>query len=187
MTMNNFIVILLLFIICLAMTQPVTKIENYVNTTTMNAEYLTSINPMLNKIASSPVLSKERKDELITGLKNHTLTASDIQKVDVTMLNDYGNLSAYILSPYTELPARSASNFDFRDVKYHEDPENLKVETTIKVKNKWGRLIDMPWSTAVTTTPFYSPPNSFKFGPASYVPDYTESILLSRNTNPRAR
>ena len=66
------------------------------------------------------------------------------------------------------------------DVKYHEDPEKLKQETMIKVKNKWGRLIDMPWSTAVTTTPFYNPPNSFKFGPTSYVPNYTESIMLSR-------
>jgi hypothetical protein len=133
----------------------------------MNAEYLTSINPILNKIASSTVLSKERKEELMNGLKNHTLTVADI---DITMRNDY----------YSELPERSTSNYDIRDVKYHEDPESLKENTMIKVKNKWGRLIDMPWSTAVTTTPFYNPPSSFKFGPAGYVPDYTESILLGQ-------
>jgi len=80
---------------------------------------------------------------------------------------------------------KDAVQFEFRDVKYHEDPENLKEDTMIKVKNKFGRLIDMPWSTAVTTTPFYNPPASFRFGSSSYVPDYEESILLSRGMRSR--
>jgi hypothetical protein len=81
---------------------------------------------------------------------------------------------------YVDTATLESEQLDFRDVQYHEDPENLKEETTIKVKNKWGKLVDMPWSTAVTTTPFYTSPDSFKFGPANYVPDYTEYILLGR-------
>ena len=111
MTINTLIILLLIFVICLAMVQTITY-EGYTDTATKHAKYIEQL--------------------------------------------------------------------DFRDVQYHEDPESLKEETFIKVKNKWGRLIDMPWSTAVTTTPFYNPPASFKFGPASYVPDYTESILLRR-------
>jgi hypothetical protein len=80
---------------------------------------------------------------------------------------------------------KDAVQFEFRDVQYHEDPETLKEDTTIKVKNRWGKLVDMPWSTVVTTTPFYNPPASFRFGSSSYVPDYEESILLSRGMRSR--
>jgi hypothetical protein len=80
---------------------------------------------------------------------------------------------------------KDAVQFEFRDVQYHEDPDTLKEDITIKVKNRWGKLVDMPWSTAVTTTPFYNTPDSFRFGPNNYVPDYEESILLSRGMRSR--
>ena len=70
--------------------------------------------------------------------------------------------------------------YNISDVKYHVDPETLKKDTKIMIKNRWGQTIEMPWSSAVETTPRYNPAGYFTYGPANYVPDYTDSILLSR-------
>ena len=70
--------------------------------------------------------------------------------------------------------------YNISDVKYHVEPETLKKDTKVMVKNQWGQVIEMPWSDAVETTPRYNPTGYFMYGPKNYVPDYTESILLSR-------
>ena len=79
-----------------------------------------------------------------------------------------------------EPSTKDAMIYNLSDVKYHEDPETLKKDTKITIKNMWGQTIEMPWSSAVETTPRYNPSGFFTYGPANYVPDYTDSILLSR-------
>ena len=67
------------------------------------------------------------------------------------------------------------------DVVFHENPDNFEIDTKVMVKNQFGQLVEMQWSEAVATTPRYNPDNFFIYGPQNYVPDYTESILLSRS------
>jgi len=79
-----------------------------------------------------------------------------------------------------EPTTKDAMLYNISDVQYHVDPETLKKDTKITIKNQWGQVIEMPWSTAVETTPRYNPTGYFTYGPTNYVPDYTESVLLSR-------
>jgi hypothetical protein len=79
-----------------------------------------------------------------------------------------------------ELSTKDMMLYNISDVQYHVDPETLNKDTKVMVKNRWGQLVEMPWSTAVKTTPRYNPTGFFTYGPSNYVPDYTESVLLSR-------
>jgi hypothetical protein len=53
---------------------------------------------------------------------------------------------------------------------------------SVPVKDASGNTINLPWDQAVTTTPRYNDPGYFRFSPSPYVPNYEDSIYLSRLT-----
>jgi hypothetical protein len=83
----------------------------------------------------------------------------------------------------------TAYNSDNLDITYHADPlEQAKKEDaqTAGVGQMWveisGNLVSVPYSDVSNTT-LYNSPGTYQFNSASYVPDYGESVFLSKLTN----
>ena len=78
-----------------------------------------------------------------------------------------------------------AYNANVPDVTYHESAEDIRARdktVSVPVKDASGNVINLPWDQAVTTTPRYNDPGYFRFSPSPYVPNYEDSIYLSRLT-----
>jgi hypothetical protein len=79
-----------------------------------------------------------------------------------------------------------AYNANVPDVTYHESAEDIRARdktVSVPIKDASGNVIGtMPWDQAVTTTPRYNDPGYFRFSPSPYVPNYEDSIYLSRLT-----
>lgn len=76
-------------------------------------------------------------------------------------------------------------NANVPDVTYHESAEDIRARdktVSVPVKDASGNVINLPWDQAVTTTPRYNDPGYFRFSPSPYVPNYEDSIYLSRLT-----
>ena len=84
----------------------------------------------------------------------------------------------------------SSSNYnsDNLDITYHADPlkEKQGDESSAGPGNMWvkidGKLVAVPYSDVSNTTLYYSP-GTYRFNSASYVPNYEESVFLSKLTN----
>jgi len=97
------------------------------------------------------------------------------------------------ITPTDEYQAKmSNTNYDTNnyDVKYHSDPtdntdmSNNSVSGTGKmwVLDSSGNLVSIPYNENKNTTLYYEP-GSFRFGSSNYIPNYEESIYLSKLTN----
>jgi hypothetical protein len=76
-------------------------------------------------------------------------------------------------------------NANVPDVTYHESAEDIRARdktVSVPVKDASGNVVNLPWDQAVTTTPRYNDPGYFRFSPSPYVPNYEDSIYLSRLT-----
>jgi hypothetical protein len=79
-------------------------------------------------------------------------------------------------------------NPDNLDITYHADPTKEKQddESTAGVGKMWievsGNLVAIPYSDVSNTT-LYNQPGTYQFNSASYVPNYEESVFLSKLTN----
>jgi hypothetical protein len=84
--------------------------------------------------------------------------------------------------------SNSDYNSDNFDITYHADPtQNEQPDSsTAGVGKMWvninGSLVAMPYSDVSNTT-LYNSSGSYTFNPASYVPNYEESVFLSKLTN----
>lgn len=85
--------------------------------------------------------------------------------------------------------SNKAYNSDNYDITYHADPSAQTNEDDstagvgkMWVKDKTGKLISVPYSDVKNTTLYYQT-GSYPFGPSSYVPNYEESVLLSKSSN----
>ena len=79
----------------------------------------------------------------------------------------------------------TAYNANVPDVTYHESAEDIRARdktVSVPVKDASGNVVNLPWDQAVTTTPRYNDPGYFRFSPSPYVPNYEDSIYLSRLT-----
>ena len=82
----------------------------------------------------------------------------------------------------------NASNFN--DVEYHTDPtkgvdmsdNNSAGPGKMWVLDKDKKLAAVPYSDAATKTLYYEP-GSFRFGSSNYIPNYEETVYLSKLTN----
>lgn len=77
-------------------------------------------------------------------------------------------------------------NSDNYDITYHDEPSG-KDEGDAGVGKMWirsksGELVSVPYSDVKNRTLYYEP-GSYRFGPSSYVPNYAESVYLSKLTN----
>ena len=83
----------------------------------------------------------------------------------------------------------TAYNTDNLDITYHADPtkQTNKDDSTAGPGKMWstdacGNLVAIPYADVSNTTLYYSP-GSYRFGPSNYVPNYEESVYLSKLTN----
>jgi hypothetical protein len=74
------------------------------------------------------------------------------------------------------------------DVEYHNQPsisnsdESTAGQGKMWVLDKSNNLISVPYSDISTNT-LYNEPGSFRFGSSNYVPNYEETVYLSKLTN----
>jgi hypothetical protein len=85
--------------------------------------------------------------------------------------------------------SKNTYNSDNYDITYHDDPTTHKNDDDSNagvgkmwVRDKYGKLISIPYSNVKNTTLYYET-GSYPFGPSSYVPNYEESTLLSKSSN----
>jgi hypothetical protein len=78
---------------------------------------------------------------------------------------------------------------EYNDVNYHLPAsmigDNDYDETyagTMVIKDKDGNLVNMPWINQVQSPATYFKAGSMMYGPQSYVPNYEESVYMSRLT-----
>ena len=97
-------------------------------------------------------------------------------KFDTSMNEQFGKTS------------NKAYNPDNLDITYHTDPlQGISTDkSTAGVGKMWvdisGSLVSVPYSDVSNTTLFYQP-GTYKYNSASYVPNYEESVFLSKLTN----
>ena len=84
--------------------------------------------------------------------------------------------------------SNSKYNSDNLDITYHADPlkEKQGDESAAGPGNMWvkidGKLVSVPYRDVSNTT-LYNSPGTYQFNSASYVPNYEESVFLSKLTN----
>jgi hypothetical protein len=95
---------------------------------------------------------------------------------------DYKTKIAGTITPTKPMQTPYVS--DVADITYHESAEDLRArdKTVISVKDASGNMITLPWDKAVTNTSKYNDSTYFRFSPSPYVPDYEDSVYLSRLT-----
>ena len=84
--------------------------------------------------------------------------------------------------------SNSFYNSDNFDITYHTDPTEGKQpdSSTAGVGQMWvkvdGKLVAVPYDEVKNTTLYYQP-GTYTYNSASYVPNYEESVFLSKLTN----
>lgn len=91
---------------------------------------------------------------------------------------------------YQAQVSRTTYNTNNYDVTYHSDPTeetNMEDENSAGIGKMWilnasGQLVSIPYRDNTHTTLYYEP-GSFRFGSSNYVPNYEETVYLSKLTN----
>jgi len=127
----------------------------------------------------------------INGLKNNTIDKSIIAEYD-KQIRDLSNqrLNIGVSNPSGyDTSSNKAYNSDNYDITYHADPtkgeskdDNSAGPGKMWVKDMNGNLVAMQYSDLSNTSLYYEP-GSYPFGPSNYVPNYEESVYLSKLTN----
>jgi hypothetical protein len=106
----------------------------------------------------------------------------------------YGNIinpDNHSFSPFTSDISNTKFNINnFNDVQYHQDPTQLTNSSdasTAGIGKMWvldnnKNLVSLPYNELSNNTLYYQP-GSFRFSSSNYVPNYEESIYLSKLTN----
>jgi hypothetical protein len=105
-----------------------------------------------------------------------------VKKYLIDGITDYANKKLKMSSG--ENPKQSY-NANVVDVTYHDSAANLKTkdDSEIMVRDASDNMVKLPWNKAVTTTPRYNDPSYFRYSPSPYVPNYEDSVYLSRLTS----
>jgi len=81
-------------------------------------------------------------------------------------------------------------SIEFNDVEYHDDVNTIKSKEQDKygLKSNYVKVKDQTGNTIIMTVPeiqgsiTYYQPGSYRFGASSYVPNYEDSVYLSKST-----
>jgi hypothetical protein len=117
----------------------------------------------------------------IVGLSYYLATEFyDIFRIKEGVVSSVANQGTSNPSPSTRY------NADNLNITYHEDPEKLDDRDSSTgvayVFDKTGKKIALP-PIGLGTTTTYDPPRKYKYGEATYVPKYEDSVYLSRTAN----
>ena len=88
-----------------------------------------------------------------------------------------------------ELSERTNYKSDNYDVQYHDTEEDIikqddldiELVKPIYVKDQSGNVVELPW-TSVKGNTTYNEPGTFRYQSSNYVPNYEDSVYLSRLT-----
>ena len=88
-----------------------------------------------------------------------------------------------------DVPSGTGYNTNNFDITYHDDPTSIGSPDDSQagpgkmwIKDQSGNLVAIPYVDVSNTTLYYQP-DSYRFGPSKYVPNYEESTFLSKLTN----
>jgi hypothetical protein len=112
-----------------------------------------------------------------------------------TKTSTYGNavtgntMTSTLYSGTPNADVRTSYNSDNLDLQYHDDANaiikqdgiNSASFNSVNVLDQNGVMQSIPYSPA-QSLPIYYSPGSFVFGASSYVPNYEDSVYLSRTT-----
>jgi hypothetical protein len=102
--------------------------------------------------------------------------------------NEIAKLQEQKISNSESKTSNSEYNSDNFDITYHAEPiiasddESTAGPGKMWIKDKDGKLIAVPYADVSNTTLYYQT-GSYPFGPSSYVPNYEESVFLSKLSN----
>lgn len=142
----------------------------------------------IDPLSKVPELSEPEVARIYDKLyKDHTPAGLRKVFVDLALaIDDYDNKVKAIPSVITKT-TDSAYNANITDVTYHESAEDIRAKDTtitVPVKDASGNIVaSLPWDKAVTTTPRYNDSSYFRYSPSPYVPNYEDSVYLSRTTS----
>ena len=156
----------------------------------------------INKRSYAPVSNAAQFSLAVNVNENANLDASinEIQtKINakpppdsMTLWNLKQQLAKLQQQKVTNMDSNQVSNSNYNsdnlDITYHADPlkESQSDESSAGAGNMWvkidGKLVSVPYSDVSNTTLYYSP-GTYQFNSASYVPNYEESVFLSKLTN----
>lgn len=100
-----------------------------------------------------------------------------------TPLNMYSTTAPPTSTPIDPKTIYDKDNYN---VIYHTDPSNINYESSSGPPSTWvmkddGKLHSIPYSDNSGNHLYYEP-GAYRFGPSSYIPNYEESIYLSKLT-----
>jgi len=95
-----------------------------------------------------------------------------------------------INSDFSKQISSTSFNSDNYDVQYHTDASEISSYADsgtagagkMWILDKSGNLVSVPYS-EISGNTLYNEPGSFRFGSSNYVPNYEESVYLSKLTN----
>ena len=174
--------------------------------------YYIDSNKMLQKVPYGYVASADKTSYVpstksaLYEEKSNKLANDEIDKkiAALQQMNDYTYSSGNDIKMFSSRDAEIASlkkqkmnadktsntayNSNNYDITYHADTTINEDENTAGVGKMWvkdakGTLTSIPYSDVKNTTLYYET-GSYPFGPSSYVPNYEESTLLSKSSNP---
>ena len=124
----------------------------------------------------------ELKQQMASTPKTDTFTLNNLQQKILNLQQKQINTMD------SSKTSNSNYNPDNFDLTYHADPtkQTQPDSSTAGVGQMWvdisGSLVAIPYSDISNTT-LYNSSGSYTFNPASYVPNYEESVFLSKLTN----
>ncbi len=148
---------------------------------------------LISETKSTEFLDRLTKSEIVS--ERLKKTESEIKTEIDSVLNDLiGIVGKEIydeeIPKLTQPPVETNNserkyNPNITDVTYHESAEDIRARDktiVVPVKDASGNVVNLPWDQAVATTPRYNESSYFRFSPSPYVPNYEDSIHLSRLT-----
>lgn len=110
---------------------------------------------------------------------------TDTSGVDITYFTS-ANIDGYATVDYSmnslvDVDPEQTVTFDTTDidVQYHAPIDVIEAEsqTGTLTMDKDGNLVTMPWSDVSTNIMYYEP-GAYKYGSATYIPSYEDSVFL---------
>jgi hypothetical protein len=137
----------------------------------------------MKKLPVGYVANKEKTDIIpLTNNNYWNLYSSDYKKTNFNQVNS-GNKQNDFVTKYGSVKK------DLYNIQYHDDASDIQKQnnmydlsfSTFTFKNQTGNVVSIPYNVAQDFTTFYTP-GTYTYGASSYVPTYTDSVLLSRTT-----
>jgi hypothetical protein len=129
-------------------------------------------------------LTNPKVSEIYASIKADSSTDGLNKIVSNYLINitDYANKKLKMSSGEN---TKQSYNANVVDVTYHDSADKLKMgdDSEIMVPDKDGKMVKLPWDKAVTTIPRYNDSSYFRYSPSPYVPNYEDSVYLSRLTS----